>query len=69
MSMFLCVVLSCVSTGLAMGRSSVQEVLHKCLKQFRVQKLIQNRNRPEDLIRETHNKYLLKTTNLTPFAK
>jgi hypothetical protein len=46
-----------------MGRSPVQGVLLKRLKGFVVQKLILNRNRPEDLIRETYNKNELTSRN------
>jgi hypothetical protein len=49
MSAFFCVVLSC-----AMGRSPVQGLLPKCLKDLEFQNSVLNQNRPEDPIRETN---------------
>jgi hypothetical protein len=54
-SPFSCVVLSCVGKGLVIGRSPIQGVLPKCLKEFIVSKFISNQNRPEGPIRDTNN--------------
>jgi len=51
----LCVVLSCVGTGLATGWSPFQGILPKRGKNESFQKLILNRNMPEGLTRETYN--------------
>jgi len=58
MSSLLCVVLSCVGRGIAIGRSSVQEVLPKCLNGFVIWTLILNGNGLEGLMRVTY-KYIV----------
>jgi len=63
---FLCVVLSCVYTDPAMGRSPVQGVLPKCLKEVIVSEVISFQNASEVRIYETYEQASLLHPFLCP---
>jgi len=58
MSMFFCVVLSCVDEPLRRAEPPVKEYNQSASKDSQFQKLIVNRNGSDDIILETYSRYL-----------